>query len=49
MCPRSSGPFYIVTYYMKWVTVVLGTERTSLNAPDNSFAGIIGKVSLQAI
>ena len=20
MCPRSSDPFYIVTYYMKWVT-----------------------------
>ena len=20
LCPRSSGPFYILTYYMKWVT-----------------------------
>ena len=20
ICPRSSDPFYIVTYYMKWVT-----------------------------
>ena len=20
VCPRSSGPFYIVSYYMKWVT-----------------------------
>ena len=20
MCPRSCGPFYIVTYYIKWVT-----------------------------
>ena len=19
ICPRSSGPFYIVTYYIKWV------------------------------
>ena len=21
VCPRSSDPFYIVTYYMKWVTI----------------------------
>ena len=21
MCPRSSDPFYIVTYYIKWVTI----------------------------
>ena len=20
VCPRSSGPFYVVTYYIKWVT-----------------------------
>ena len=23
MCPRSSGPFYTVTYYIKWVTTSL--------------------------
>ena len=24
MCPRSSDPFYIVTYYMKWGSLLLG-------------------------
>ena len=24
VCPRSSWPFYIVAYYMKWVTILLG-------------------------
>ena len=23
-CPRSSDPFYLVTYYIKWVTLLLG-------------------------
>ena len=21
VCPRSSGPFYIVRYYIKWITI----------------------------
>ena len=24
VCPRSSDPFYIVSFYIKWVTTILG-------------------------
>jgi len=24
VCPRSSEPFYVVTYYIKWVALLLG-------------------------
>ena len=27
VCPRSSDPFYIVTYYIKWVTTSLTGAR----------------------
>ena len=29
MCPRSSDPFYVVTYYIKWVTSSL--THSSIN------------------
>ena len=32
ICPRSSDPFYMITYYMKWVT-------TSWTAGINKFVG----------
>ena len=29
VCPGSSGPFYIVTYYIKWVTTSLTYRKSA--------------------
>ena len=35
MCPRSSDPFYIVTYYMKWITT---SWTYSMDGPPSLFS-----------
>ena len=32
VCPGSSGPFYIVTYYIKWVTTSLTYSKRERKA-----------------
>ena len=36
VCPGSSGPFYIVTYYIKWVTTSW-THSSSTSIIGNNF------------
>ena len=31
MCPRSSGPFYVVTYYIKWYTTSWTYSMSNMN------------------
>ena len=35
VCPRSSDPFYIVTYYIKWVTTSWTDGSCSQRIPDS--------------
>ena len=35
VCPGSSDPFYIITYYIKWVTI----SWTHNTIPGNNFVG----------
>ena len=35
MCPRSSDPFKIVKYYIKWVTTVLAHSIENKNCQKN--------------
>ena len=46
VCPRSSDPLYVVTYYIKWVTTSW-TDSTSVKGLFTDFTwGMHGTVSL---